>query len=178
MCFHVGGHRSVASDEHRHALYQSLRNRVMKPKPTPIFVPPLKDSLQGGTTVRISSRQTGGDYCVCEMTTMPGDGVSRHVHDRDEEFYYILEGAYEMQAGDERFTAKAGSIVVIPRDVPHHFRNAGDVPARALMIFRPGGFDELGAEMREAAAAGTLDAKQRRAIFNKWGVHFDEDSGS
>ena len=148
----------------------------MKSSPTAIFVPPLKATAQGGTTVRISSRQTDGAYCVCEMTTMPGDGVSRHVHDRDEEFYYILEGAYEMQAGDERFTAEAGSLVVIPRDVPHQFRNAGKVPARALMIFRPGGFDELGDEMRQASAAGTLDAKQRQAIFTKWGVHFDEHS--
>lgn len=147
----------------------------MKSKPTPIFVPPLKNGSQGGTTVRISSRQMDGAYCVCEMTTMPGDGVPWHVHDRDEEFYYILEGAYEMQAGDERFTAEAGSIVVIPRDVPHQFRNAGDKPARALMIFRPGGFDELLGEMREATATGTVDEKQRQAIRTKWGIHFEAD---
>ena len=60
--------------------------QIMKSKPTPIFVPPLKAKAQGGTTVRIASRQTEGAYCVCEMTTMPGDGVSLHVHDRDEEF--------------------------------------------------------------------------------------------
>ena len=81
-----------------------------------------------------------------------------------------------MQAGDERFTAEPGSLVVIPRDVPHQFRNAGDVPARALMIFRPGGFDELIGEMLQAtAAAGTLDEKQRQAILAKWGVHFDKN---
>src|SRR2546423_11092987 len=120
----------------------------MESKPASIFVPPLKSTAQGGTTVRIASRQTGGEYCVCEMTTLPGEGVPLHVHDRDEEFYYILEGAYEMKAGDERINAEVGSMVVIPKDVPHEFRNAGDVPARALMIFRPGGFDELGDEMR------------------------------
>src|SRR5205814_8956070 len=102
------------------------------------------------------------------------EGGWRHVHDRDQECYYIIAGTLEMQAGEKRFAAEAGSVVVIPRDVPHEFRNAGDVPARALMIFRPGGFDELGAEMREAAAAGTLDEKQREAIFSKWGVHFDK----
>ncbi len=147
----------------------------MKSKPTTIFVPPLKSRPQGGTTVRITSRQTDDAYCVCEMTTMPGEGVSLHVHDRDEEFYYILEGAYEFQAGAERFTAEPGSMVVIPRGVPHQFRNAGHVPARALMIFRPGGFDELLGEMRQAAAAGTVEEKQRQAILTKWGVHFDED---
>jgi mannose-6-phosphate isomerase-like protein (cupin superfamily) len=147
----------------------------MKSKPKPIFVPPLKSGSPGGTTIRITSRQTDGAYCVCEMTTMPGEGVSRHVHDRDEEFYYILEGAYELEAGAERFTAEAGSMVVIPSDVPHQFRNAGNVPARALMIFRPGGFDELVGEVRQASSAGTLDEKQRDAILTKWGVHFGKD---
>jgi mannose-6-phosphate isomerase-like protein (cupin superfamily) len=148
----------------------------MESKPKVIFVPPLKSGIQGGTTVRISSRQLDGDYCVCEMTMMPGEGVPRHVHDRDEEFYYVLEGAYEFEAGDETFKGEPGSIVVIPRDVPHAFRNAGDVPARALMIFRPGGFDELLGEIRQAAEAGTLDEKQRRATHIRWGVHFDDDS--
>jgi mannose-6-phosphate isomerase-like protein (cupin superfamily) len=146
----------------------------MKPKPTPIFVSPLSAQTQGGTTIRITSRQTDGAYCVCEMTTMPGEGVSQHVHDRDEEFYYILEGTYELQAGDERFTAKAGSMVVIPHDVPHQFRNVGDVPARALMIFRPGGFDELIGEIRQAAATGPVPEEQRQAILTKWGIHFDD----
>jgi mannose-6-phosphate isomerase-like protein (cupin superfamily) len=145
----------------------------MKPmKPAAIFVRPPESRLPGGTTVRITSRETGGAYCVCEMTTMPGDGVPLHVHDRDEEFYYILEGAYEIQAGDERFTAEASSMVVIPRDVPHRFRNSGNVVARALMIFRPGGFDELIGEMRQAAAAGKVDEEQRHAILTKWGVTF------
>jgi mannose-6-phosphate isomerase-like protein (cupin superfamily) len=147
----------------------------VKSKASPIFVPALESKSKAGTTVRISSRQTDGAYCVCEMTTMPGEGVSLHVHDRDEEFYYILEGAYEIQAGDEQFKAEAGSMVVIPRDVPHQFRNAGDVPARTLMIFRPGGFDEIICEMRQAAAAGTLDETHRYAILTKWGVHFDDD---
>jgi hypothetical protein len=40
----------------------------------------------------------------------------------------------------------------------------------------PGGFDELDAEMRQAAAAGKLDEKQRESIFTKWGVHFEKGS--
>ena len=135
----------------------------------PVFVPPLEQSSRGGTTIRIRSREADGAYCVCEMTTMPGGGVPLHVHDRDEEFYYILEGAYEMQAGEQRLTAEAGSMVVIPPHVPHKFRNAGDAPARALMIFHPGGFDELLDDLREARAAGR-DQEELRAINTKWGV--------
>jgi mannose-6-phosphate isomerase-like protein (cupin superfamily) len=87
----------------------------MRSKPTAIFVPPLKPTAQGGTTVRITSRQMDGAYCVCEMTTMPGEGVSLHVHDRDEEFYYILEGAYErvrdtLGGADFRLDCRAGVL--------------------------------------------------------------------
>jgi len=147
----------------------------MNSKPAPIFVPPLESSSKVGTTIRIASSQTDNAYCVCEMTTPPGEGVTLHVHDRDEEFYYILEGTYEIEAGDEKFTARTGSMLVIPQDVPHQFRNAGTVPARALMIFRPGGFDELVGEIRQASAAGKLDEKQRDAILTRWGVHFGND---
>jgi mannose-6-phosphate isomerase-like protein (cupin superfamily) len=149
----------------------------MKPNRTPIFVPPRESNRQDDLHVRVSSRQTDGAYCVFEMTTMPGNGVPLHVHDRDEEFYYIVEGAYEMEAGDQRFTATAGSIVVIPPNVPHQFRNAGDVPARALMIFRPGGFDDFVRELSEAAEAGGLNEEQRHAIRAKWGVRFLPQKG-
>ena len=147
----------------------------MTPNAGPIFVPPLEDDTAGGSTVRISSGQTDGAYCVCEMTTLPGNGVSLHVHDRDEEFYYILEGAYEMEVEGERFVAEAGSMVVIPKDLRHKFRNVGDVPARALMIFRPGGFDELLKDIREAAEGGPLNEAQRNSINKKWGVTFIKD---
>ena len=140
--------------------------------PAPIFVPHPGSPLPPGTTVRISSRETGGDYCVCEMTTLPGDGVPLHVHDRDAEFYYVLEGIYEFTAGAESFVAGAGSMVAIPRNVPHSFRNSGTAAARALMIFRPGGFDELLDELRQAAVTGTVTASQRQAVLAKWGIKF------
>ncbi len=67
-------------------------------------------------------------------------------------------------------------MVVIPPHVPHKFHNAGDVPARALMVFRPGGFDELLDDLHHAGADGPLDDEQRHVINNKWGITFlDED---
>ena len=137
-----------------------------------IFVRAPVSPLPVGTTVRIASSETNGSFCVCEMSTNPGEGVSLHVHDRDEEFYYILEGTYEIRAGDECFAATAGAIVVIPPNVAHEFQNVGAVLARALMIFRPGGFDEMLFEIRRAAAAGLTGEAQRSAIQSKWGVSF------
>lgn len=143
----------------------------MSRKPPPIFKPPAVVLDPGRTTVRIASRELGGAYCVCEMVTMPGDGVPLHVQ-RDEEFYYILKGTLEIQAGDERFKADAGSAVVIPPQVPHKFRNAGQEPVRALMIFRPGGFDEMLADLGRNSAVGK---GHRKAILARWGIDLLEE---
>ena len=140
--------------------------------PAPIFVLPSSSPWASGTTVRISSRETDGEYCVCEMSTPPNEGVALHVHDRDEEFYYILEGVYEMRVANERITAKAGAMVVIPKNVPHSFRNSGDITARAVMIFRPGGFDRLLDEIRQYRAVGSLAEEQRQACLARWGIRF------
>jgi mannose-6-phosphate isomerase-like protein (cupin superfamily) len=92
------------------------------------------------------------------------------VHERDDEVYYILEGALEMEAGRDHFTAAAGALVVIPRKVPHKFRNSGTIPARALMIFLPGGFDDMLQQLREAEARGSLGEEERRQILRSWGI--------
>lgn len=136
----------------------------------PIFVPPLI-KRDPGTTVRLAGREVGGAYCVCEMTTMPGDGVPLHVQ-RDEELYYILEGVLEMVAGERRISAAAESLIVIPPGVPHSFQNTGDTPVRALMLFRPGGFDEMLGDLREAEKSGSLGDEERSAILARWGVRF------
>ena len=75
-----------------------------------------------------------------------------------------------MEAGEEHFIATAGSLVLIPRGVPHKFRNSGTVPARALMIFCPGGFDDMLQQLREAEGRGSLDEEERRRILRSWGI--------
>ena len=59
-----------------------------------------------GTSIRLiaGAADTGGRYTVCEQVTPPGCGPSRAIHSREDEIIYILEGSYELYAGDERRT--------------------------------------------------------------------------
>jgi mannose-6-phosphate isomerase-like protein (cupin superfamily) len=115
-----------------------------------VFPPVLADVGGGrtfamlGTTMRLiaSAASTGGRYTVIEQVTPPGWGPPRHIHAREDEIFYILEGTYELHVGDERRTVSAGAAAVLPRNVPHGFRNDASTPGRLLCVIAPGGLEE------------------------------------
>ncbi len=79
---------------------------------TPAFHPIFSDTGKGhsfnmlGTTMHFISTaaDTGGKYTVAEQTTPPGWGPPRHMHSREDEIFYIIEGSYELHVGEERRT--------------------------------------------------------------------------
>jgi len=112
-----------------------------------------------GGTMRIiaGAESTAGCFSVCEMTEPPGGGAPLHVHHREAEAFYVLEGEVQVICGEMTATAGAGSFVFAPRDVPHKFAVLGDRPLRMLLLFSRPGFETF---FREAAGAppepGTL----------------------
>jgi quercetin dioxygenase-like cupin family protein len=85
---------------------------------------------------------TGGRFTVLEQVTPPGWGPPRHIHSREDEIFYILEGTYELHVNDERRTVSAGASAVLPRHVPHGFRNVASTPGRLLSVITPGGLEQ------------------------------------
>ncbi len=86
--------------------------------------------------------ETEGHYSLFEARTLPDGGVPPHYHTRDEETFYVLEGQYEIQIGDETIVAGPGACLHVPRPLPHAFRNVGGGPARMLVVVSPGGLHE------------------------------------
>ena len=97
-----------------------------------------------GTSMRLitPAASTGGQYTMLEQVTPPGWGPPRHVHSREDEIFYILEGSYELHVGDERRTVSAGASAILPRGVPHGFRNIAPTHSRLLCVITPGGLEE------------------------------------
>lgn len=87
--------------------------------------------------------------CFCfETFDPPGTFVPLHVHPKQDEFIYVLEGTFDLQLGADTVQAKPGDLVRMPRGVPHAYYNNGDQPARALFWVSPSGklkelFDRL-----------------------------------
>src|ERR671923_199988 len=86
---------------------------------------------------------------------MLGNGADQdfaHIHHREDETYYIIEGEFEFMEDDgSTFTAGAGSFVYLPKGRLHMHKNAGDTPARALVLVVPAGVDEFIEEAGEPA---------------------------
>lgn len=95
------------------------------------------------TTFKAGADTTGGSFTALENVVAPGQGPPLHLHVREDEMYYILDGVLRVRAGECTFDAPTGSFVFIPRGTPHHFQNIKDDPARVLVMFTPGGMERF-----------------------------------
>jgi|SRR5262245_44105858 len=86
---------------------------------------------------------TGGAYCLLELSIAPGIGVPRHTHTREDEAYFVLAGELEVTLGNEVFVLRAGDTLMAPRDIPHQLRNPGTAENHYLIMFSPSGFEEF-----------------------------------
>jgi quercetin dioxygenase-like cupin family protein len=92
-------------------------------------------------TFLITGEQTGGAYFVAEVVVRPGSGPPPHIHHREDETFYILEGEISARLGDKAITASAGDFINIPRGTPHSFKNEGDRLLRMISTFTPAGME-------------------------------------
>jgi mannose-6-phosphate isomerase-like protein (cupin superfamily) len=95
--------------------------------------------LTNRMTVKATAATTGGAFALLESVIVPGFSPPLHVHHKEDESFYVLEGELTMKCGDRMFRAGAGAFVFLPRDVPHTFVVEGDTPARMLTLLTPGG---------------------------------------
>jgi quercetin dioxygenase-like cupin family protein len=87
--------------------------------------------------------QTGGVYSLSEIRISPGNGPPPHVHSRDDEAFFVLEGEVTFQIGGDRILGQPGSFVQAPRDIPHSFKNSTESAARMLVWVMPAGFENF-----------------------------------
>ena len=84
------------------------------------------------TVMRSTGDTTDGHFCLLESLSMPpGLASPYHVHHREDEAFYILEGTVAFLCGDTWQVAGPGTYVYGPRDIPHGFRVIGTSPARS-----------------------------------------------
>jgi quercetin dioxygenase-like cupin family protein len=90
-----------------------------------------------------TGEDTNGKYALLEAIVPPGGGPPLHVHSREEEGFYILEGQISFKIGDERIVATAGVFANMPVGTPHSFTNESDEPAKILISIAPAGLEQM-----------------------------------
>jgi quercetin dioxygenase-like cupin family protein len=105
--------------------------------------------------IKATAADTGGLLTLVDVTNPPGAAGPFHVHYREDESFWILEGDAMFEVGDEVIEAHAGDFVFGPRNIPHRY-TVGDAGCRLLFIMTPGGFEDLVIAMSEPAGSRTL----------------------
>lgn len=127
-----------------------------------------------GLDVRIllTTEATDGALSVLIGRHQPGEGPPDHVHYKQEEVFYILEGTYEMTVGGVTTTAGPGTLVFIPRNVVHRFTNVGDTTACMLDWTLPGGQDHYFKTISDLAATDGFTGEKATEISEKFDTNF------
>jgi mannose-6-phosphate isomerase-like protein (cupin superfamily) len=99
-------------------------------------------------TFKAVGEDTGGTYSLFEFYIPPQGGSPPHIHHRESETFYILEGELTFQLADRKVVLTPGSFVHTPKGVPHCFKNEGTTPVKTLTSAVPAGlekfFEEVG----------------------------------
>jgi quercetin dioxygenase-like cupin family protein len=107
--------------------------------------------------IKATAADTGGLMSIVEVTEHPGAEAPLHVHHRDDEGFWVLEGSVTVEVGDATIEASAGDYVFGPREIPHRF-TVGDQGCRMLFILVPGGIEDVIRATSEPALRRTLPA--------------------
>jgi quercetin dioxygenase-like cupin family protein len=105
-------------------------------------------------TFKATTESTGGAFALIEASIPPGGGPPPHVHTREDEAFYLLDGVLEITAGDSEFLARTGDFVYLPRAITHCFKNPGVNAVRTLILATPAGFEHFFAEAGTPARPG------------------------
>ena len=157
-------------------------------EPEPGKVPPKMDSPELKNSywyighlmsILVSSKDTNGAFSLIHGYEIKGLEPPPHVHTKEDESFYILDGEINYTVDKEVFNAKRGDWIFLPRNVQHSFKVQSD-QAEVLIQLSPGGFEEYFKEMSEPAKAliipprpqGPPDVKRIIETASKYGVMF------
>lgn len=125
----------------------------------------------GGTTilVRTDSDDSSGAITVHEEGK-PMLDTPLHVHSKEDELLYIMEGEHVITRGEEEFWIGPGEAIFLPRGVPHAQRRVLPGEGRELVIYTPGGFEQFFRDLAYADKAGRLGSEAYAAASEKAGI--------
>ena len=103
-----------------------------------------------------SGAETGGTFGLSRVTQPAGTATPLHVHSREAEAFYLLDGTMTYRAGEQTYQLSPGSFIYLPAGVPHAFRVTGDTPVRFLAVVAPGGLMDMYDGVGRPAAARRL----------------------
>lgn len=148
---------------------------------TPFIIPP-----GGGKVVSIIgedkvnfkayTQETNGQYSLMYQTVPPKHGPRKHVHTFEDEAFYVLDGEFSFEVGDQFFKGTPGTFIFGPRGIPHKFWNSGEKAANFLIILSPArGLELFFEEFAQLLHENPSDFEKQAVLAEKYGIFFVEN---
>jgi mannose-6-phosphate isomerase-like protein (cupin superfamily) len=125
------------------------------------------------TACKVTTDDSAGACSVFELGAPPRFGPPRHVHHREDEWYYVLSGNFIFEVGDEQHHLPTGGSVWLPRNIPHCWANEGKADGKVILVCQPGGFERFFDEASLGPPLTSQDPKELRklhALHAKYGM--------
>jgi quercetin dioxygenase-like cupin family protein len=128
-----------------------------------------------GNEISFVHREPDGAYSLVEWVSAPGvPGTPLHIHEMTDEGFYVLEGTFGFQVGEETVEAAAGAFVFAPKGIEHAYWNQGPSPAKMLITMSPPGFERYFEELADGlATVGDSEGaamELRRTLSEKYDI--------
>lgn len=108
--------------------------------------------------------QTGGALGLYRQTIAPQSGPPAHIHQAEDEFFYVVSGEFKVKLGDRIMSVPARSVMFVPRGTTHTFQNVGTEPGVLLVGVTPGGFEKMFEERQG------VDTETNRALMKTYNM--------
>ena len=123
--------------------------------------------------VKAGASETEARFTLIETANPAHSGPPLHVHSKEDEAFFVLEGDYTFYFGDQEVHARPGDFVLLPRGLAHRYR-VGALPGRVLMIFAPAGIERYFEELTSVLG----DEKAENRVAAKYGITLEEGYGA
>jgi mannose-6-phosphate isomerase-like protein (cupin superfamily) len=94
--------------------------------------------LNGRFDCKLSAKETNGDLCIYDTMRTEKGGPPLHYHHIQDEWFFVREGEFLFQIGENMFRLEAGDSIFAPRKVPHAFANVSDT-GKLMIAYQPAG---------------------------------------
>src|ERR687890_444116 len=131
----------------------------------------------GLATIKATGKETGDLYSIVEVLEPPGAQAPFHLHRKEDEAFYVLEGEVTFHVGEQTIRARPGSFVFGPKGVPHAY-TVDSGPARLLFLLSPPGFESFVEAISRPAKALTLPPSESEGLSDEKDASDEAESES
>jgi quercetin dioxygenase-like cupin family protein len=133
--------------------------------------------------IHTTGKETNNQYCMVELYATREGSPPWHIHEREDEGFYVIEGVLTVYIGDRVHKIKAGDYILAPKGVPHKYTVDSKGHARILLVCSPAGFENLVRALSKPVQSmkpltpGQDDADYEQAIgvAAEYGVRYGEE---